>query len=104
MAAEQPALHLLYRHIDDMNAHLDKEAVRARLEAGRTRAAEELTAAGCPILLVCGDEDMVMPPFAADAIAASFRARGRRISRMPDTPLLRARRRFNRLMEEFLAA
>lgn len=44
MAAEQPALHLLYRHIDDMNAHLDKEAIRARLVAGRTRAPE---AGGC---------------------------------------------------------
>jgi 3-oxoadipate enol-lactonase len=70
MAAEQPTLHLLYRHIDDMNAHLDKEAVRARLGAGRTRAPEELAGAGCPILFICGDEDIVMPPFAADAIAA----------------------------------
>ena len=70
MAAEQPALHLLYRHIDDMNAHLDKEAVRVRLGAGRRRAPEELVGAGCPILFICGGEDLVMPPFAADAIAA----------------------------------
>jgi 3-oxoadipate enol-lactonase len=70
MAAEQPALHLLYRHIDDMNADLDKEAVRVRLAAGRRRAPEELAGAGCPILFICGGEDLVMPPFAADAIAA----------------------------------
>jgi 3-oxoadipate enol-lactonase len=71
MAAEQPALHLLYRHIDDMNAGLDKLALRQRLIAGRTRAPEELATAGCPVLLIAGDEDIVMPPFAADAIAAA---------------------------------
>lgn len=70
MAAEQPALHLLYRHIDDMNAALDKEALRARLSQTRTRAPEELALAGVPILLIAGDEDIVMPPFAAEAIAA----------------------------------
>ena len=38
MAAEQPALHLLYRHIDDMNADLDKEAMRKRLMPQDPRA------------------------------------------------------------------
>src|SRR6185312_1865159 len=69
MAAEQPALHLLYRHIDDMNAQLDKEALRKRLYALRTRAPEDLAAAGCPILFIAGDEDVLIPPFASDAIA-----------------------------------
>ena len=105
MAAEQPALHLLYRHNDDMNAHLDKEAVRARLEAGRTRAPEELTAAGCPILLVCGDEDMVMPPFAADAIAAVVPgARAAHIADAGHSAYFERAGAFNRRMEEFLAA
>ena len=71
MAAEQPALHLLYRHIDDMNAGLDKQALRRRLMASRRRAPEELARAECPVLLIAGDEDIVMPPFAADAIAAA---------------------------------
>jgi pimeloyl-ACP methyl ester carboxylesterase len=71
MAAEQPALHLLYRHIDDMNADLDKLALRQRLMAGRTRTPEELAVVGCPLLLIAGDEDILMPPFAADAIAAA---------------------------------
>ena len=48
MASEQPALHLLYRHIDDVNAALDKQALRARLGAGRNRAPEELAAVECP--------------------------------------------------------
>ena len=45
MAEQQPALHLLYRHIDDMNAALDKEALRARLMARRVRAPRSV--AGC---------------------------------------------------------
>ena len=70
MADEQPALHLLYRHVDDMNASLDKQALRQRLMASRTRAPQELAAAACPVLLIAGDEDILIPPFAADAIAA----------------------------------
>lgn len=70
MAAEQPALHLLYRQIDGMNAHWDKEALRKRLMESRTRPPEDLRKVACPILFVPNDEDVVMPPFAADAIAA----------------------------------
>lgn len=105
MAAEQPALHLLYRHIDDMNAQLGKEAIRARLGAGRTRAPEELAAAGCPILLISGGEDIVIPPFAADAIAAVVP--GARVVHIPDaghSAYFERAPHFNRLVGEFLAA
>ena len=105
MAAEQPALHLLYRHIDDMNAHLDKEAIRARLRAGRTRAPEELAGAGCPILLISGDEDIVMPPFAADAIAAVVPgARVAHIANAGHSAYFERAAVFNRHVEEFLGA
>ena len=105
MAAEQPALHLLYRHIDDMNAHLDKEAIRARLVAGRTRAPEELAGAGCPILLISGDEDIVMPPFAADAIAAVVPgARVAHIANAGHSAYFERAAVFNRHVEEFLGA
>lgn len=70
MAAEQPALHLLYREIDEMNAALDKEGLRGRMMAMRTRAPEELARVACPILFIANAEDIVMPPFAATAIAA----------------------------------
>src|SRR5262245_31083454 len=104
MAAEQPALHLLYRHIDDMNAHLDKEAVRARLGAGRRRAPEKLAGAGCPILFICGDEDVVIPPFAADAIAAVVP--GARVAHIADaghSAYFERAAVFNKLVGEFLA-
>jgi 3-oxoadipate enol-lactonase len=69
MAREQPALHLLYRQIDDQNADLDKKKIGARCFALRTRKPEELRKLTCPILFISGDEDVVIPPFAADAIA-----------------------------------
>ena len=69
MAQQQPALHLLYKHIDDMNAGLDKNALRERLRLMRVRAPTDLARVKCPVLFVSGDEDIVIPPFAADAIA-----------------------------------
>ena len=69
MAAEQPALHLLYRHVDDMNASLDKMALRKRLFDDRVRPPSDIAKVQCPVLFVSGDEDIVIPPFAADAIA-----------------------------------
>lgn len=69
MAREQPAMHLLYRHISDQNAALDVMKAGARLMAMRTRPPEDLRAVACPILFISGDEDIVIPPFAAGAIA-----------------------------------
>lgn len=69
MASEQPALHLLYKHIDDMNASLDKTALRDKLWHARVRKPAELADVGCPVLFVSGDDDIVIPPFAADALA-----------------------------------
>jgi pimeloyl-ACP methyl ester carboxylesterase len=103
MAAEQPALHLHYRHIDDMNAGLDKQALRRRLFTARTRAPEELAAAGCPILLIAGDEDIVIPPFAADAIAAAVPgARAAHIADAGHSAYFERAAVFTRLVGEFL--
>jgi len=103
MATEQPALHLLYRHIDDMNAHLDKEAIRKRLYALRTRAPEELAAAGCPVLFIAGDEDVLIPPFAADIIAAVVPgARAVHIADAGHSAYFERAQVFNRHVAEFL--
>ena len=71
MAAEQPAMHLLYKHIDDQNAALDKQALRLKLMHSRHRAPAELATTGIPILLLANDEDMVIPPPAMEGTAAS---------------------------------
>jgi 3-oxoadipate enol-lactonase len=72
MAEAQPALHLLYGQMDALSAELDKEAVRARLMAARIRAPADLAKAGCPVLFIPGGQDIVIPPFAARAMAAEL--------------------------------
>jgi 3-oxoadipate enol-lactonase len=69
MASEQPAMHLLYQHIDEMSPHLDKEALRARLQAMRIRTPAGLAATGIPLLLVSPQEDIVIPPIALRSLA-----------------------------------
>lgn len=69
MAREQPAQHLLYRHIDDQNASLDKQALGAKLMAARTRPPQDLAKIACPILFIVGEEDVLIPNFVADAFA-----------------------------------
>lgn len=104
MAAEQPAMHLLYKHIDDQNAAMDKQALRLKLMHSRTRAPAELAQIGCPILLIANDEDAVIPHVAADPIAAM--AANVRAVHIPDAghsgyferPAL-----FNRYVREFFA-
>jgi len=104
MATEQPALHLLYRHIDDMNASLDKEALRARMAQSRIRAPEALAEAGVPVLLIAGDEDIVMPPFAAEAIAAVVPgAKAARVARAGHSAYFERADVFNAILADFLA-
>ncbi len=103
MAREQPAATQLYRHFDEMNAALDKEALRRRLHATRNRAPEELAAAGCPILLIGCAEDIVMPPFAAAAVAAAVPgARAAMIPEAGHSAYFERPALFNRIVEEFL--
>lgn len=104
MAREQPALHLLYRQIDDQNAGLDKQTIGARCFALRTRKPEELRAVACPILFISGDEDVVIPPFAADAIARVVP--GARVAHIEDaghSAYFERAERFNRIVEAFFA-
>lgn len=103
MASEQPAMHLLYRQIDGLNAGLDKEALRGKLFKGRIRAPEGLAQIACPILLIANDEDAVMPPMAADAIAAVVpRARAVHIADAGHSGYFERPDVFNRIVAEFL--
>ena len=104
MAEQQPALHLLYRHIDDMNAALDKEALRARLFAGRVRAPEALRDVACPVLMIGNDEDSVMPPMAAQGIASVVpQVRAVRIPAAAHSAYFERADLFNTIVDEFLA-
>lgn len=105
MVAEQPAMHLLYKHIDDQNATLDKNALRVKLMQGRVRAPEELAQIPCPVLLLANAEDMVIPPVGMEGVAdvnanASFALIEQAAhSGYFERPVL-----FNRYVEDFLGA
>lgn len=103
MGETQPALHLLYRQIDEMSAGLDKEALRAKLWAGRIRPPEDLAAARCPVLFLAGGRDIVMPPFAAKAMAAVIPgARAAAIPAAGHSAYFEHAPAFNALVEAFL--
>lgn len=105
MAAEQPALHLLYAQIDAASAGLDKEAVRARIAAMRVRPPTDLIAANCPVLFIPGGQDVVLPPFAGALMAPLIP--GARVAPIPaagHSAYFECAGTFNALVEAFLAA
>ena len=105
MAREQPALHQLYRHVDDMAGKMDKQATRARLFEGRKRAPQELAAVACPVLFIVGQEDIVIPPFAADAIAAVLpNARVAKVAKSGHSAYFERAAEFNAHLEAFVGA
>jgi pimeloyl-ACP methyl ester carboxylesterase len=81
MAAEQPALHQLYTHIYGLSQGFDREALRARLHAARTRPPADFAAAGTPLMFVPSEEDVVIPPFAPAGMAPDIP--GARVSPLP---------------------
>jgi pimeloyl-ACP methyl ester carboxylesterase len=104
MLAEQPAMALLYQHVDEANAGLAKEALRARMNGMRRRPPEDLAAAGCPILLIANEEDVVMPPFASAAIARMVPgASAAMIGKAGHSAYFERPAEFNALVEGFLA-
>lgn len=104
MAEEQPALYHLYQHIFGLNQGLDREAVRAKLDARRTRPPESLATARCPVLFVPPEEDIVLPPFAAAAMARVIPgARVAPIRRAGHSAHFERAAAFNALVDAFFA-
>ena len=103
-AERDPALHLLYRSIDEMAGLLDKERLRAGLRRTATRTLAELADFRVPTLLIAGGEDVVFPAFLASAIAARLPCGTAQL--IPDaghSPYFEQAATFNRLVEAFLA-
>ena len=102
MAREQPALHRLYQHIDELSLGLDKEAVRTRLQAMRVRAPDALAATGLPVLLVSPDEDIVIPPPALRSLASAVpSARLFALAQTGHSPYFERAPVFNRCLDDF---
>ena len=103
MAREQPALHLLYQQIDGLSRDLEKETLRARLQALRVRGPEGLAATGIPVLLISPQEDIVIPPPGLQAMAGAIPKA--RLVKLPSTghsPYFENPQAFNQCLEDFL--
>jgi 3-oxoadipate enol-lactonase len=99
-----PALHILYRSIDEMAGPLDKEKLRAGLRRTATRKLDDLKEFRVPTLLIAGADDVVFPAFLASAIAAGLPCA--EVQVLPDcghSPYFEQAVTFNRLVEAFLA-
>ncbi|MXP64513.1 alpha/beta hydrolase [Roseomonas sp. M0104] len=102
-AAEQPALHFLYRAIDEMSVELDKERLRKRLYEARTRPASDLAAIETPTLWITGAEDVVFAsPTVPHLMAAMPRARHVEIERAGHSTYFERPAAFNAALEDFL--
>jgi pimeloyl-ACP methyl ester carboxylesterase len=105
LAEEQPAMHLLYQHINDANLALDKEALRLRLGAARRREPAELAGVACPVLLIANEEDTVIaPPAMAGMARAATGVRFATIERAAHSAYFERPAVFNALVEAFIAA
>ena len=103
-AARFPALHLLYRSIDEMAGNLDKEKVRATLRRTAQRTLAELSDFRVPTLLIAGGQDVVFPPFLASDIATSLPCgQAELLPQAGHSPYFEDAATFNRLVEAFLA-
>lgn len=103
MAREQPALNYLYRHIDALSA-LDKMALRQRLMTTLRHPVEMLRTLNVPTLWLTGAEDLVFPPFVADALCTLMP--NARVVQVPDaghSVYFERPAEFNRIVGEFLA-
>jgi pimeloyl-ACP methyl ester carboxylesterase len=101
-AREQPALHLLYRHIDDSAGLADKQALRARLLASRTRGPDALDALQRPMLFLDGAEDIVFPPDAARALGERIRRPAVIVPACGHSPYFERAAVFNSAVDAFL--
>jgi pimeloyl-ACP methyl ester carboxylesterase len=104
-ATEQPALHQLYRAVDELSSSLDKAALRARIRAARTRPASDLAAIATPCLWLTGEEDCVFPSPVAPLMAAHMpNARHAEVPAAGHSAYFERAAAFNTLVTEFLAA
>lgn len=105
MAAEQPALHLLYTQIDKTSADLDKGRLRGRLMATRRRDPAELGALRAPTLVIAGEEDIVFPACVAVDLAAAFpRGLATVFPQTGHSPYFERPQAFNEAVARFLAS
>src|SRR5262249_21010925 len=102
-ARRLPALHFLYRSIDEMAGALHKEKVRATLRRTAKRTLDELKDFTVPTMLISGADDVVFPPFLSSAIAARLPcAEAHTLPECGHSPYFEQAATLNKLVEAFL--
>jgi 3-oxoadipate enol-lactonase len=105
MAREQPALHFLYRAIANASTSFDREELRKRTDAMRTRSPDVLRGFSMPTLFITGGEDTRFPPFLADALAPLMpNAKVEQVRDAGHSVYFERASIFNHLVERFFAA
>ncbi|HEU5191633.1 MAG TPA: alpha/beta hydrolase [Methylomirabilota bacterium] len=103
MEAEQPAHQYLYQAIGRLRVGLDMEATRKKLFAMRNTPASELAALTMPVLCISGEEDVLMPTPAIEALAKLMpRGRLARVPKSGHSVYFERPEIFNRLVGDFL--
>lgn len=69
LARENPAAHFLYREIDDLTPAAAKAGLRKRMFENPAPSAAALAGLDIPVVFFTGDDDIVFPPVAAQAMA-----------------------------------
>ena len=104
LAREQPALAVLYRQINQLNADDFRTAVRKRIRAMRKQPPSLLANLPMPVLFLNGGEDSVFPSPAGPGLA-SFAPQGRHVSvpKAGHSVYFERAGEFNRIVEEFIS-
>ncbi|MGG5820547.1 alpha/beta fold hydrolase [Falsiroseomonas sp. HW251] len=101
MAQEQPALHHLYNHIAGLTQGLDREAMRAKLWALRTRNPAEFASARTPVLFLPGEEDIILDLPGAPMAAAIPGARSVMLPKAGHSGHFERAAEFNAIVDRF---
>src|SRR5215468_4780411 len=104
MSLEQPALHFLYTQINDLNPSRTIEEMAAVIVAAGTIPAPAVAALDIPVLLIAGEEDIVIPPRVLELAQPLFRhARLERVPAAGHSVYFERSAVFNKLIEHFIA-
>lgn len=104
MYSEQPELAFLYEEIDALN-RITRHEIFAAIQQAGTVSLEEAASISCPVMLLYGEEDIVIPPpFLEAAGAAIPGAQVIRIPRAGHSAYFERPDEFNAAIEQFLLA
>jgi len=103
MAKEQPALHYLYRQLNDLTDVARRDARAAKQASVPPASIEAVRQLSVPVLFITGEEDTGVFPGASVALASVMRqARVESVPRASHSVYFERAETFNRLVDSFL--